>query len=406
MSEGSFLRVRAIAKKEVVEFSRDWRTIIAIIVIPLLMFPLLFILFPVLLESEAAELDALELSIVIQTDGLPDTLAENISLGSMEYSLEVLPNLTSLSEPGLDLERVRNSSTDAILRFESNDDVWGYAILHLSTSERSSEARFRLLTALSIWEDSEARERIEEGGMDVNTTLDPLRWDGEIADGDVATSGEQSGMILSLFIPLVLAIWTYSSAIQPSIDMTAGERERGTLEALLCLPCTRMELLLGKWLAVASITGVGVLLQIFGLLFAIGYLASSSFIGVPQLSLLSIGLIVLSIMLFAVMVVAFELALAMRSHSVKEAGSILAPALMLILFPALFTQVINLDGIEGFWFAIPVVNILLALRELLMNRVITEHVLIWVLSSLVYASFAAYYASRQFNREDIVTSLS
>lgn len=407
MSEGSFLRVRAIAKKEVVEFTRDWRTIIAIIVIPLLMFPLLFILFPVLLESETAELDALELSIVIQTDGLPDNLAENISLSSMDYSIELLPNLTSLAEPGQDLERVRNSSTDAVLRFESNGDVWGYAILHLSTSERSNEARNRLLSTLSEWESSEIRERIELGGMDVNTTLDPLRWDGEVSSGDVATSGEQSGMILSMFIPLVLAIWTYSSAIQPSIDMTAGERERGTLEALLCLPCTRMELLFGKWLAVATITGVGVLLQIFGLLFAIGYLASSSsFIGVPQLSLISIGLIVLSIMLFAIMVVAFELALAMRSHSVKEAGSILAPALMLILFPALFTQVINLDGIEGFWFAIPVVNILLALRELLMNRVITEHVLIWGFSSIVYATLAAYYASRQFNREDIVTSLS
>jgi|TARA_B110000967_G_scaffold120232_1_gene122896 sodium transport system permease protein len=407
VSEGGFLRVRAIAKKEVVEFTRDWRTIIAIIVIPLLMFPLLFILFPVLLESETAELDALELSIVIQTDGLPDNLAENISLSSMDYTIELLPNLTSLSEPGKDLERVRNSSTDAVLRFESNDDVWGYAILHLSTSERSNEARNRLLSTLSEWESSEIRERIELGGMDVNTTLDPLRWDGEISSGDVATSGEQSGMILSMFIPLVLAIWTYSSAIQPSIDMTAGERERGTLEALLCLPCTRMELLFGKWLAVATITGVGVLLQIFGLLFAIGYLASSSsFIGVPQLSVISIALIVLSIMLFAIMVVAFELALAMRSHSVKEAGSILAPALMLILFPALFTQVINLDGIEGFWFAIPVVNILLALRELLMNRVITEHVLIWGFSSIVYATLAAYYASRQFNREDIVTSLS
>ena len=407
MSDGSFLRVRAIAKKEVVEFTRDWRTIIAIIVIPLLMFPLLFILFPVLLESETAELDALELSIVIQTDGLPENLAENISLSSMDYSIELLPNLTSLSEPGQDLERVRNSSTDAILRFESSEDVWDFAILHLSTSERSNEARNRLLITLSEWESSEIRVRIVEGGMDVNTTLDPLRWDGEVSSGDVATSGEQSGMILSMFIPLVLAIWTYSSAIQPSIDMTAGERERGTLEALLCLPCTRMELLFGKWLAVATITGVGVLLQIFGLLFAIGYLASSSsFIGVPQLSMISIGLIVLSIMLFAIMVVAFELALAMRSHSVKEAGSILAPALMLILFPALFTQVINLDGIEGFWFAIPVVNILLALRELLMNRVITEHVLIWGISSVVYASLAAYYASRQFNREDIVTSLS
>ena len=407
MSDGSFLRVRAIAKKEIVEFSRDWRTIIAIIVIPLLMFPLLFILFPVLLESEAAELDALELSIVVQTDGMPENLAENLSLSGMNYTVELLPNLTHLSEPGLDIERVRGSSTDAILRIESNEDVWGYAIIHMSTSERSNEARSRILNVLSEWEDSEIRERIEQGGMDVNTTLDPLRWDGEIAAGDVATSGEQSGMILSMFIPLVLAIWTYSSAIQPSIDMTAGERERGTLEALLSLPCTRMELLLGKWLAVASITGVGVLLQIFGLLFAIGYLASSSsFIGVPQLSVISISLIIVSIMLFAIMVVAFELALAMRSHSVKEAGSILAPALMLILFPALFTQLINLDGIEGFWFAIPVVNILLALRELLMNRVITEHVIIWAISSVVYASLAAYYASRQFNREDIVTSLS
>ncbi len=406
MSEGSGRRIRAIAKKEVVEFARDWRTIIAIIVIPLLMFPLLFILFPVLLESEAAELDALELNVVIQSEDFPLNLLENITAVSLSTSFEALPNVSSLSEPGNDLERVRNGSTDALLRFNSQNETWSYAILHLSTSERSNEARYRLLTTLSEWEDSEVRERITASGLDVNETLDPLRWDGDIAQGDVATSGEQAGMVLSLFIPLVLAIWTYSSAIQPSIDMTAGERERGTLEALLCLPCTRIELLMGKWVAVATITGIGVVLQICGLLFAIGYLASSSFIGLPKLSIASVSLIVLSILLFAVMVVAFELALAMRSHSVKEAGSILAPALMLILFPALFTQVINLDGIEGFWFAIPVVNILLALRELLMNRVITEHVLIWVVSSVVYASLAAYYASRQFSREDIVTSLS
>ncbi|MGY8729017.1 MAG: hypothetical protein ACKVKS_07345, partial [Candidatus Poseidoniales archaeon] len=183
MSDGSFLRVRAIAKKEIVEFSRDWRTIIAIIVIPLLMFPLLFILFPVLLESEAAELDALELSIVVQTDGMPENLAENLSLSGMNYTVELLPNLTHLSEPGLDIERVRGSSTDAILRIESNEDVWGYAIIHMSTSERSNEARSRILNVLSEWEDSEIRERIEQGGMDVNTTLDPLRWDGEIAAG-------------------------------------------------------------------------------------------------------------------------------------------------------------------------------------------------------------------------------
>jgi ABC-type Na+ efflux pump permease subunit len=164
--------------------------------------------------------------------------------------------------------------------------------------------------------------------------------------------------------------------------------------------------LLGKWAAVATITGVGVVLQIFGLLFAIGYLASSSLIGLPELSITAILLLITAILLFAVMIVAIELALAMRSHSVKEAGSILAPMLLLIVFPALFTQVINLDGIESVWFAIPVVNILLALRELLMNRIIPSHIVIWAGTSLLYAALAAYYASRQFGREDIVTSLS
>ena len=59
-------RVKTIAKKEVIEFARDWRTIVAIIIIPILMFPVLFIVFPILLESEAAELDAKNVTIEIQ----------------------------------------------------------------------------------------------------------------------------------------------------------------------------------------------------------------------------------------------------------------------------------------------------------------------------------------------------
>jgi sodium transport system permease protein len=406
MADGSAMRIKQIAKKEVVEFSRDWRTIIAIIVIPLLMFPLLFILFPVLLQSEAAELKSLQLDLTIQTDNMPDNLSMIINQSSIVITYEELPVLDDLSQPGDDVERLRNGSIDAILRVTQREDIWYYSILHMSTSEHSREAKSRLLYDLNEWEDNETSARIESGGLDVNSTLNPLRWDGELSQADAATAGEQAGMALSMFIPLVLAVWTFSSAIQPSIDMTAGERERGTLEALLSLPCTRLELLFGKWLAVATITGVGVLLQICGLLFAIGYLASSSIIGVPELSVLTILLIIGAIMLFAIMVVAIELALAMRSHSVKEAGSILGPAIMLIIFPALFTQVINLDGIESFWFAIPVVNVLLALRELLMNRIITSHIIIWVGTSILYALMAAKYASMQFKREDIVTSLS
>ena len=400
------MRITTIAKKELIEFVRDWRTIVAILVIPLLMFPVLFILFPLLLASEAAELQAMQVDLVVQTDGLPDELLLAFNTSELNITYEPLGTIANLSTPGSDAERLRNTSVDAVLRMRTNGTVVEYALLYMSTSEQSLEARSRTFDVLAGWEENETVRRITDAGLDADETLDPLRWNGSIADSDVATKGEQAGMVLSLFIPLVLAVWTFSSAIQPSIDMTAGERERGTLEALLALPCTRMELLMGKWVAVATITGAGVLLQIAGLLFAIGYLASTEFISVPELDIATLALLCLAVLLFAIMVVAFELALAMRSHSVKEAGSLLGPAVLLILFPALFTQVINLDGIEAYWFAIPVVNVLLALRELLMNRIVLGHVVVWLVSSTFYAFGAAWYAARQFKREDIVTSLS
>ncbi len=403
----SLKRIRIIAGKEIIEFVRDWRTLLATILIPLILFPALFIVLPLILQSEAAELEALELDVIVQGDVHEDLIAA-LNSDRIVVVIEDLPSdIANLSDPGSDGERLRDNDVDAILRMQiSGDDTWNYSIIQFSTSEHSSQARSRVLTHLWAWESEVVNRSLLENGLDPDTTLDPVKWDGNVASADTATSGEQAGMILSLFIPMALAIWTASSAMQPSIDMTAGERERGTLEALLCLPCSRIELLSGKWLAVAGIAGVSVGLQVIGLIFAITYLASSSFIAIPTMSVASVLLIATAVILFAIMVVAFELALAMKAQSVKEAGSLLAPSIILIIFPALFTQVINLDGIESWWFAIPLVNVLLALRELLLDRIIVEHVIIWALSSMFYSFVAAWFASRQFKREDLVASLS
>ena len=169
MSKFSTHRIRAIAKKEVVEFVRDWRTIMAIIVIPLLMFPLLFILFPILLESEAAELDALELTVIVQSNSFEESMEQAIIGAGIEVVKESLEHQSQLSEPGNDLERVRNGSVDAILRVEKVNSTWDYAILRLSTSERSNEAWNRLLDALNTWEEEEVERRISDSGMDVNS---------------------------------------------------------------------------------------------------------------------------------------------------------------------------------------------------------------------------------------------
>ena len=398
--------ISTIAKKEIIEFVREWRTLIALIVIPLLIFPALFIALPLLLESEAAELDELELDVIWQGD-INDDLEMAFNESGLNLTFEEIPSgLNNLSDTGDEDERLRTAGVDAIFRLAQNGTEWRFSILYLSTSEASNEARNRMLLDISAWESDVVNGTLVEAGLDPETTLDPVTWDGDIASADAATKGEQAGLVLSMFIPMVIAIWTASSAIQPSIDMTAGERERGTLEALLCLPCSRMQLLAGKWLAVATITSAGVAMQIGGLLFAISFLASSSIIGMPTISLTSILLLLSAVVIFAIMVVAFELALAMKAHSVKEAGSLLGPAILFIIFPALFTQVINLDGIESWWFAIPLVNILLALRELLLDRIIVEHIVVWLLSSIFYAGLAAWFAARQFKREDLVASIS
>ena len=399
-------RIVIVAKKEIIEFVRDWRTIVALVLIPLLLFPLLFIAFPVVMQNEAAELEQKTVDILIQSNDIEDSLVNLIE--NQTALVTVMPleeNLTTLSDANNDTEELRNLEYDAILRLELRNDTWYYAILHLSTSEQSNEARGRILDVLIDWEDELRTQRIESAGLDVESTLDPLQWDGSISSADVATKGEQAGMLLSLFIPFVLAIWTASAAVQPAIDMTVGERERGTLESLLSLPLTRTELLLGKWLAVVSITAVGVTLQIGGLLFGIAYLASD-FIDIPSLSFAAIVLLALAVGFYGTMIVALYLALAMRSKSVKEAGSVLTPITLAMIMPILLTQFINLDDVEMFWFGVPFVNVLLGLRELLLNRIIVEHVIVWILVSSLICLLTVRYAAKQFHREDIITTKS
>ena len=403
MSKFSISLIRIVAKKEIIEFIRDWRTIVALILIPLFLFPLLFIAFPLVMQNEAQELQELEVDILVQSDYIDGDILEGLNQSNMSIDIEPLPiGLQTLSEPLNDSSRLRTYEYDAILRLEQQNDTWLYSVIYLSTSEQSTEARNRVLDVLNSWETNETIERIEAGGLDADSTLNPLRWDGIISDADVATKGEQAGMLLSLFIPFVLALWTASAAVQPAIDMTVGERERGTLESLLSLPLSRTELLMGKWLAVVTITGVGVALQIAGLLFGIAFLAED-LVNVPSISIGSVVLLTLAVGLYGTMIVALYLSLAMRSKSVKEAGTVLAPITIAMIVPILLTQFINLDDVESFWFAIPFVNVLLALRELLLDRIIIEHVLIWISVSLFVSLLTIRYAAKQFAREDIVT---
>ncbi len=392
-------RVMAIAQRELLDFARDWRTILTMVLVPLLLFPLLFIGLPLVIGGEAQELAATEVNVLVRGDDVPVDLLERIQNKTIAIS-----TAPSTIDHALDDQAIRNGSLHLVMQWNQSGDVFDVHLRHLSTSSLSADARQRVLVSLSEWEQEERERRVADAGLNASDTLDPVRLDP--GSEDLASDGEVQGWLLSSFIPLILTMWVVTSAIQPAIDMTAGERERGSLEALLCAPAHRWELLAGKWAAVSTIVLAGVLLQLGGLLFALTFLAGPSLLSTPDVGLSALLLLIMAVFMFSVMVVASELALAIRSKSVKEAGALLAPASLAVIVPAVMVQVINLDGVEAFWFAVPVVNVLLAMRELLLNEVNPTHTAVWFSTTMLYTTIALWYAQRQFNREDLVLSPS
>ena len=410
----SLSRVWTVASKELLDFIRDWRTLVALVLIPLLIFPLFFIALPIFLQGEMSELDYYSLNLEIQIaegDEVPEQLIQPLIDNNLNYTvLNLDSELANLSVSGSDASRLREGNPHVILRLQQTEtnssESWNYAILYDATSELSSEGNSRMREIIFDWEQEIIGLTLADANLTKEEALDPIHWDGDSSKANVATSAQSAGFALSMFIPMIVAIWTATSAIQPSIDLTAGERERGTMEALLCTPANRVELLYGKWVAVGVVAGTSVLFQLTGLLFAVAFLIPSDIFGMPTLSIWSMASLLLSVLLFAVFVVAVELALAVRAHSVKEAGTVLGPIVIAFIVPAMFAQFVNLEGIEWWWFVAPIFNVCLAMREALLNITDLSHIALWLGSSLFYAFVAVTWAARQFEREDLVESIS
>ena len=107
---------------------------------------------------------------------------------TLTITYEPLPLLDQLSSPSGVETSLRNGTYDIVVRLQLNETIVEYAVLYLSTSEQSLEARSRTFDVLSAWEENETVRRIDAAGLDASETLDPLRWDGDVAQSDVATN--------------------------------------------------------------------------------------------------------------------------------------------------------------------------------------------------------------------------
>lgn len=204
---------------------------------------------------------------------------------------------------------------------------------------------------------------------------------------------------LAGILPLILILMTITGAVYPAIDLTAGERERGTMEAMIATPAPRFLLLLSKYVAVVTVAVLTALANLLAcwITLSIGGLGRA-LLGEKGLSLLAIFQILPLLVIFAAFFSAILLAMCSFARSFKEAQAYLIPVMLVSLAPALLTLMPNIE-FSTLLGIVPLVNILLLSRDIMTGSPQALPAFAAVFSTLLYAAAALVVASRLFGAE-------
>jgi sodium transport system permease protein len=204
----------------------------------------------------------------------------------------------------------------------------------------------------------------------------------------------------------------FSGALHVAVDVTAGEKERGTMETLLSCPLAREDLVLGKFLLVLtgalsslvfSLVSMGTSLLfatrlIRGAAAAGGGAAAGAPLSVDPYGVLGVVLLVIPT---AALFSAALFAVSLFARTTREAQSYAVPLVFLVLGPAMAGL---LPGVElGPRLAfVPIVNLSLVCKEMLSGVWSWGYIALVFCSTVAYAAAALAFAVSLFKREDVM----
>ncbi|KAA5544286.1 CPBP family intramembrane metalloprotease [Roseiconus nitratireducens] len=270
-------------------------------------------------------------------------------------------------------------------------------------SDQSVLARERLVGVLSAWRGEWIKQRLAHVGIDPDSLL-PFEW----SDSNVAPQQTREAAFWSKLLPFIMLVWAMTGAFYPAIDLVAGEKERGTLETLLCSPALRSEIVWGKLAAVATFSmstallNAGSMLITSSLVFKnLNIAGASSSLGAPPLApmlWLLVALIPLSILFSAL-----ALAVAAMARSSKEGQYYLMP-LMMVTLPLVMLPMLPGTTLNFGTSLIPVTGMFLLVRSLVEGQyasaVFFVPMVLTVTGSCLW--LAARWARRQFEDESVL----
>lgn len=397
-----------VYRKELTDQLRDRRTLLSMIVVPIVLFPLITIGFGALAARLVQRAQQEGSTVMILGAENAPALANKIRAAEGFQLVPATPDYVA---------RINDKKLRAAVAFpagleEAVGSGTGLApeikIYYYAGELRSQFALRTLQRIIREYRDKVVEERLTARRLSP-ALLEPFK----ATEENVATPEKVGGNVLGGLIPYFIIILCLTGAAYPAIDLTAGEKERGTIETILASPVGRTELVLGKFLMVltASVTTAVLSISSFSATF---YFASRFFadplLGGGRQGLRGLAFVIsgkgvaavfLMVLPLAVMFSAALLAIALLAKSYKEAQSYIQPLVIVVILPAVAGL---LPGVElnPKLALVPILNVSLVSKEILTGNYPWSFILLIFASSCVYAAAALGIAVAAFKRESVL----
>lgn len=253
----------------------------------------------------------------------------------------------------------------------------------------------RLNLVVAGYSQGVAASRVKERNINPSL-LQPVNLDSK----DLATPEQLAGFFAAFTLPILLGSIIAQGGLFVAIDVTAGEKERGTLESLLVTPASDVEVLTGKLLAVFTITAIPIVLTFAG--FWAGSLFIPNFI--PNATALPLSIIIRTILLslpLALFVDVVLMIVSVRTKAFKDAQSAAAPIGFAAIAPAMLAAFVT--PTNPLMYLIPIYGPAALVSSLATGAQLPVSYYVYaVLGSLLAAAVGYVIALRFFNRERLL----
>ncbi len=399
--------ILAVYFKELRDTLRDWRTLVVMVLLPLVLYPLLTVLAAEWFGRHQKQREARPSRIAVT--GAPDDarpLLDRLAAGNfvVEKREGALPEAPAAADLG-EMDALVAVPADFAGRMARGEAVV-LPLYYDQSDDESKLARDRVAKIVEEMAAAELARRLEQRGIP-GAYVDPLA----LGDVNVATKAKVGRTELGKGLPLVIVVMVFMGAFYPAIDQTAGEKERGTLEALLSTPVSRHAIVLGKYLAVASIAFLTGILNVLCLGASILWIIRQASRGSG--TDLSLGAVLGAVPWDAVALGVFALAcvaalgaglmmvVASLARSFKEAQTYLAPVQLVTTVPAMAAILpgTSLDYVTA-W--VPIANVTLLLKDAITGTLSAGPALAALASTALLAFLTLGLTTRLYDSERIL----